>query len=430
MTHNVAVNGTVRFTQHLWRDDCGQNPVYPQAGTWYFQRGGWCPGDLVRPDYYNLTPFVTPDSNATIDYNMQPYVNQDLSHGATYIIHSQVQYATGPNFRNDVELMEIKTPNDAFIYNRMNPICSNSNPLIVIRNRGSQPLRRATIKYGIGEDAQLQTYEWTGNLQFLETADVTLPPADLGAGAGTFSVMLASPNGVADEYPSNDSGYAHYELPKTFSNTVYLSIRTDDFGNYPEDNNGISYQLLDLQGNVLYTGGSYPDNFTWRDTFDLADGCYQFIIRDGQIGLEDGLLPIQGTRGNYTLKDNRNQFIINAQSTAPGYLASFGNREITTFAVKSTSRVEDGKVGSLDAVKIFPNPTQGEISIDLGSIPRSVNASIEVHSILGERVVVRPITAADPSVITVDLSAWPKGAYVVTIRAADVVRSEQVVVGE
>ena len=427
-THSVTVDGTQRFTQHLWRDDCGQNPVYPQAGTWYFQRGGWCPGDLVRPDYFNLTPFVTPGSNATIDYNMQPYVNADLSHGASYIIHAQVQYATGPNFRNDAEVMEIKTPNDAFMYNRMNPVCSNSNPLIVIRNRGSQPLKRATITYGIGEAEQLQTYEWTGNLGFLETAEVTLPAADLGEGAATFTVMLASPNGVADEYPSNDTAYAHYELPKSYGNKVYLQIRTDDYGNLAPDYNGISYQLLDLAGNLLYEGGNFVDKYTHRDTFDLPDGCYQFIIKDDVIG--DGLLPIQGTAGSYSLKDNKNQTIINGAASGPSYLASFGDREITTFIVKSTSRVENGKVGSLDAVKIFPNPTQGEISIDLGSIPRSADASITVHSILGERVVERPVTAADPSIITVDLSAWPAGSYVVTVRAGDVVRSEQVVVGE
>ena len=37
-THTVDVNGTKRFTQFLWREDCGQNPVYPQGGTWYLQR--------------------------------------------------------------------------------------------------------------------------------------------------------------------------------------------------------------------------------------------------------------------------------------------------------------------------------------------------------------------------------------------------------
>ena len=51
----IAINGQDLYEQHLWRPDCGQNPVYPQAGTWYFPRGGWCPGDVVQYWDYNLT---------------------------------------------------------------------------------------------------------------------------------------------------------------------------------------------------------------------------------------------------------------------------------------------------------------------------------------------------------------------------------------
>lgn len=423
-THHVTVDGTRRFDQHLWRADCGQNPVYPQAGTWYFQRAGWCPGDLVIPNYYNLTSFVSPGDTSRIDYNMQPFVNQDLSHGATYIVQAQVQYATGPNFQNDAEVMEIMTPTDEFKYHRLNPICRNASPVIVIRNRGGAPLTSLRINYLAGTTPM--SFAWRGNLAFLETAEVTLPAIDLGSGPGTFTVILLDPNGVADEYASNNVAFARYELPKTYSNIVYLSIRTDDYGDLAPDYNGISYELVDLSGNVLYSGANFADRITHRDTFNLADGCYQFIIRDDVVG--DGLLPIQGTSGNYSLRDNKSQTIINAVSAGPLYLASFGDREVTTFTVSSASRVDEQKVGSLEGVRIYPNPSKGAISIDLGPLAGIDGTTLQVSTVLGETILERELTAADPSTILLDLPSRPAGTYIVTIRSGVNVRSEKVAV--
>ncbi|MFO0659446.1 MAG: peptide-N-glycosidase F-related protein [Polyangiaceae bacterium] len=39
-----------------------------QAGTWWFGRGGWCPGMQVDPWVTDVTSEVTPGQNATITY--------------------------------------------------------------------------------------------------------------------------------------------------------------------------------------------------------------------------------------------------------------------------------------------------------------------------------------------------------------------------
>ena len=54
----------------------------------------------------------------------------------------------------------------------MNPICGN--PLVEIRNRGSEFLTSATIQYGV-EGGELSTYEWTGAMDFFESSLVELP---------------------------------------------------------------------------------------------------------------------------------------------------------------------------------------------------------------------------------------------------------------
>ena len=40
-THSLLVNNT-NFSWQLWKE-CADNPVYPQGGTWVYDRAGWCP---------------------------------------------------------------------------------------------------------------------------------------------------------------------------------------------------------------------------------------------------------------------------------------------------------------------------------------------------------------------------------------------------
>lgn len=41
---DVLWNKTKIGRMHLWRDDCGKNPIYPQGGTWIYNRANWAPG--------------------------------------------------------------------------------------------------------------------------------------------------------------------------------------------------------------------------------------------------------------------------------------------------------------------------------------------------------------------------------------------------
>ncbi len=53
------------------------NPVYPQGGTWQFDRAGWCPGTFVDTYDFELSPFVRPGDRILIDYQVEPY-NADI----------------------------------------------------------------------------------------------------------------------------------------------------------------------------------------------------------------------------------------------------------------------------------------------------------------------------------------------------------------
>ena len=47
--HFLNVDGTQRWTQYVWRDNCAYNPVFDQGGTWIYQGANWCPAAEVGP---------------------------------------------------------------------------------------------------------------------------------------------------------------------------------------------------------------------------------------------------------------------------------------------------------------------------------------------------------------------------------------------
>ncbi len=54
-----------------WRTDCEYNPFRDQAGTWTYDRNGWCPGAVVVGNTVDLTDMVTPGETTLIDFDIR-----------------------------------------------------------------------------------------------------------------------------------------------------------------------------------------------------------------------------------------------------------------------------------------------------------------------------------------------------------------------
>ena len=75
-THNIKVNGSTAYTQHLWRSCNPQPNGCVDNGTWYHPRSGWCPGSLVLVWNYSLDDYLAAGS-ADLLYEFDPgYVDQ------------------------------------------------------------------------------------------------------------------------------------------------------------------------------------------------------------------------------------------------------------------------------------------------------------------------------------------------------------------
>lgn len=84
----IKVNSE-EFVLKPYREDCDQNPVNTQQGTWQHPRHGWCPGAVVNPMIIDITDAVKKGEKNTVSFNIHdpetnaPYLNSCRPGGGT-----------------------------------------------------------------------------------------------------------------------------------------------------------------------------------------------------------------------------------------------------------------------------------------------------------------------------------------------------------
>ncbi len=294
----VKINGVQRYNRYIWRDDCGLNPVYPQGGTWNLMRSNWCPGAEVRYYDYELTPFVTPGQTDTVDYDME-YYDAPIQ-GSGYVnpewrITAYLITYTEPNFRNDAELLDVVSPNNDPFNNRFNPIAND--PVVVIENTGGNPLKSVDINYGIVNDKSA-TYHWTGDLAITDTAIVRLPYinwGDVDTLQRKFFAEVSNPNDSVDEYAPNNRVETEFDSTPIYRRNLIIEYMTNKYASQQ-----YNYTLRKLDGGFNFYKDNMADSTLYRDTFNLAEGDYEFIFNNVLgYGINYWFMIGQGWGGGY-----------------------------------------------------------------------------------------------------------------------------------
>jgi len=289
---DIKLNGRVVDRRDIWKK-CGDNPLYPQGGTWIFDRGYWCPGNLQRPDIIDLN---LRSGTQEIDMDMEPYRATGKVEAHESIASYLIQYRS-PNNSNDVAVDKIIAPSGDNEFSRINPICCE--PRILIRNMGSRNLTSAVIYYGT-EGYKTRTYNWRGNLRFNETAVVSLRgPVDYHKGNNTFFAFALSPNGSKDDWNSDNRLESTFEAPIVMPTDAVVQFRTN---NNPGDN---KIFIMNAFGGIVFNRNSntFKANTTYYDTIHFDPGCYELFLQDSTgNGLEFWFEPEQG-RGYLRLLD-------------------------------------------------------------------------------------------------------------------------------
>jgi hypothetical protein len=411
--HWLNVDGTQRWTQLVWRDNCAFSPLPAQGGTWLFQRANWCPGAEVQTYSGELTPYVTAGKSSTFVYDAEPYTTTTSNSGNSnpyYALETQLIYYGKANFTLNAGVENILSPSTDNMFLHDNPVCAN--PRIVIRNNGTTTLTSLRIDFGTTTGPQ-SSYNWNGKLEFMQTDTVTLGQFywTNGGGPYVFQVHLSGPNGANDEYAPDDVMYSKIPITQKLPNKFIIQCKTNSSA---KDN---AYTITDASGNIRYHREYTSNSTLYRDTVSLANGCYQFRFTDaGQDGLSFFANPGQGA-GTLRLATTSN-------ATIKNFNPDFGAEVLMSFNVGYGLAIQPD--ATIENIDVFPNPSSGIVNVDATTLMQKP-FKINIYDLLGKEVYTQTVKESDDHALKIDLSDRPSGVYILSLSNEDQVYTKQVV---
>lgn len=408
--HELLIDGVLRDKWEIWQEvECGENPNTGQGGTWPYAREGWCPGDIVEDHEFDITPFVTPGTTTTIDYDIEdvPFGDPDQGNGNYVIAMHMVTYG-GANFNLDAAVVDVLNPNDWDYYKKWNPTCQN--PRIIIKNTGATTLTSAKIAVWIGGFDNVKVVDWAGELEFLEEEVVEIPItpewwADW-EGKLTFSAKILEPNGGVDEYSNNDEYQVSFEAAPVINDPFFIWFKTNNKASENE------IYLRNQEGEVVYSRTSLTNSTEYKDTLDLPTGCYTLELTDSD---HDGLgfwytAEVEGeTTGFLRLRKVGGGMIQTFDS-------DFGAYTSYSFSVGYAVGIEENETPNYE-VSVYPNPNQGEFTLTLDNITGD-DIAIEIYNELGAIAYSESITSMNSVGYmqkNINLSELSEGIYILRV---------------
>ena len=399
-THYMNLNGGAPEWSWLVWTECSEVPVYPQGGTWLFDRTGWCPGDPTDLEEFPLDGYVNAGDSVEIDYGINTITNP----GDTRYITSHLLVGYGaPNFSLDAAVTQVKRPSNRTQFARYNPACTQ--PVVIIRNEGSDTLTSLAIDYKVRGGATA-SYNWTGSLAFLEFAEVTLPISNPGFWSGgtanVFEVTLSQPNGGVDQNAFNDSYASEYEPWANYQGGLEVNWKTNNNGNQT------SWKVFDETGSVVAQNTPFiGPNLVLNEALTLPAGCYTLRFDDSA---DDGLY-YWFTPQNGSGYARISEFGVTQQNFENEF-GGFFQHDFWTDGLEVGT--EDSSPSKLT---VYPNPSPGSFNVRMeGFENRSVR--MEVFDMTGRPVWATPqldLGGAGFAEEVVDLSGFANGTYLLKI---------------
>ncbi len=403
--HYIDINGgTDEFLWTVWKD-CEENPIYPQGGTWIYDRAGWCPGMPSDVTEFDITPYVSSGVPANIDYGIL-----SVSGSSNYIINNQL-VSYGPiNHNLDATVMDITGPSNKVEYLRTNSICSK--PTVVIQNTGSTTLTSLTIEYWVNNANTKESFNWTGNLDFLESEEVILPINDVWdattSTGNIFHAEVKSPNGGTDEYTQNNIYHSPFTIPDVVPADFYIRFRTNSAAGESR------YELLDWGGNSLFVRNGMANNTTYKDTFNLPLGCYTLKVTDTD---GDGINFWANSDGIGSVRFGKI-----GGGTVKSFEGDFGGSITYQFTIDYPLKYEDLNVSS--NIEMYPNPAKDKVNLKGKGIE---NGTVNLYNSIGQEVKTEK-TTINQHELELNISDLPSGIYMININSEGRQFSEKLII--
>jgi hypothetical protein len=403
--HFININGgNIEYTWPVWTE-CGGNPIYPQGGTWIYDRAGWCPGQASDLREDDITSLVTAGQTHNIDYGVT-----NASGTSNYWVSSQLVSYKAPNHNLDASVVDIISPTDKVKYSRINPTCGK--PKIIIKNTGANSLTSLKIEYWVNNSTNKESQIWSGNLNFQEqdTVELNAPSSiwdNLMNSNNKFYVEISEPNQSSDENIYNNYINSTFEPTPSYENSFALWLQTNS-GSIGLNQSETSWKIYDSNNNLTYEsagGGSLMINSQYRDTLVFDDGCYSFIMTDTD---DDGIDFWANNDGAGMAR-----FRKLAGSWIKVFEGDFGSFIHHEFQVNNnTTSIEE----DLTEWSFYPNPAKNQITIK--GFSEGITDFIVLDSI-GKKLKKVTIETQGDFSKNIDLSYLKDGVYMIKIITND-----------
>lgn len=390
--HYLNINGgSTEFNWQVWKE-CAENPIYPQGGTWIYDRAGWCPGAPTDVRHYDITAMVGNNPTVNIDYGVL-----NASGTSNYIINHQLITYGEINHDLDASVVEVIQPSNRVEYSRLNSICHT--PKVMIKNTGKTELTSLVIKYWINNVTNPQIYNWTGSLDFDESEVVDLPsPLSLWMPVepsnNVFHVEITSPNGGTDEYEHNNFYHSKFEIPAVLPEEIVIYFRTNNAGAES------SYKIIDNEGNSVFSRSGMGNNTLYQDTIQLEYGCYTFRVDDSD---DDGIDFWANNNGVGACRIYKP-----AAGLIKSFDGDFGDNINFQFTVGSPLKYEDFYEAS--TITIYPNPAENRFYIQGENIN---NTEVIILDSQGRKINLPYSISKDK--LSFDSKMIPSGIYLIQV---------------
>lgn len=338
--------------QPMWRNDCGYNPIFPQGGTWLYNRANWCPGSEAIRYEHDLSDAIINGMIQELDVDIEPY-DYTVPSGevpANYNISAVLIHHAGYTHDVDAAMVDILQPSTHEAHSRFNPSCGTAR--IAVQNTGGSPITSLQIRYGVDE---MSTFEWSGFLAPMKRVDIEMPYTETISWSGeraepVFQAEIISVNGQSDEYAENNQLQSAFETVPLLDQEMQLNIRTN---RRPQEN---YWTLKDINQNTVFEDDDLQASNQHSWPWELQSGCYHFTLYDSG---GDGLSFFANNAGNGSLSfsTSNSPFPIVIKS----FPNDFGSQIDYYFRYEGTVSAEPEQLSS---IRTYPNPATEFVMVE------------------------------------------------------------------